>query len=1181
MTIAAVAIAALMRWLLEPVLKVGAPFSTFTLAAIFATWYGGLRTGLLATVLGFILGYFLFVVPNQSALDASIPTVSRFVVYFIICLTIAGFGGAMRDAQQRSHLAEQLARQQAETLRITFASMGDAVITSDVSGNVTYLNAIAQMLTGWTFQDATGQPLTTVFRVMNEQTRQPLKNSDSEIEDHKRRFKTARSTILVGRDGTERVIEDSISLIRDDAGNVAGKVVIFRDISERRLTDVEREQSQQLIIMTLESITDAFLRFDRNWRFAYVNAEAERLMGRPRVELLGKICWNEELPAVGKGVEKEYLRAVAEQITIEFESYFEPGQRWFAIKGNPTAEGGLTVFFHDITESKRAQEALLHGEERLRLAVDATGLGIFDFLPQTGEQVWSERCKTIWGLPADARLTFSDVLNAVHPEDRAIVQQVMDESKDPSGQGEFVVEHRIVRPDDSIGWVLVQGKTVFEGADENRRPVRSLGTILDITERKQAEELLRLSEGHLARELIEMTELQELIARLMVCPNLESALDEVLDATMILLHADMGHIQLYNSRLDALEIVAQRGFRSEFLEHFRSVTRDDHTASGRSLTEGRRTVIEDVQADLSYQPHQRIAANAGYRGIQSTPLLGQNGVPLGMLSTHYHQPHRPTDRELRFLDLYARQAADFIERSRNELALRNSEARYRAIGEAIDFGVWMNDAEGKNIFASDSFLRLVGMTQEQCAGFGWRAALDPDDLANTIAAWEDCVRTGGPLDRELRFRGVDGRWHAILARGTPIKSDTGQTLGWVGINLDISRLKQAEDSLREADRRKDDFLATLAHELRNPLAPMRNAIQLFRMNDSSDSTLESARDVIDRQIQQMTRLIDDLLDVSRISRNKLQLRKERVTLKQIVESAVESSQPLIEEFGHTLSVDLPDEPLILDADATRLAQVFLNLLNNAAKYTEEGGRIDLFARRDDGEVTIAVVDNGIGIPRDKLPTLFQMFSQVEDSISRSQGGLGIGLSLVKRLVEMHGGRIEAKSDGLGTGSTFSVRLPLIVEAAPLPSSDLETTAPSNSKLSILVVDDNVDAADTLTLLLKMMGNEIRTVYDGEAAVQEGDDFRPDVVLLDIGLPKMNGYEVARYMRGQEWSKNSVLIAVTGWGQEDDKRQASEAGFDKHLVKPVNPRSLMKILAGIYEDKYGAAAMQPAGSGTAP
>jgi signal transduction histidine kinase len=375
------------------------------------------------------------------------------------------------------------------------------------------------------------------------------------------------------------------------------------------------------------------------------------------------------------------------------------------------------------------------------------------------------------------------------------------------------------------------------------------------------------------------------------------------------------------------------------------------------------------------------------------------------------------------------------------------------------------------------------------------------------------------------------------------------------------RVLNRTEALRDADRRKDEFLATLAHELRNPLAPVRNAIELLQLQGPATPELQWAKDVIERQMQTMTRLIDDLMDMSRVSQGKIELKRELVELSKVLQFAVESSRPLIEECNHLLTVKLPPYPVIVNGDFTRLSQVFLNLLNNAAKYMEPGGRIEISAEQQTSDVIVVVRDNGIGIPAANLPSIFEMFSQVESALSRSRGGLGIGLYLAKRLVAKHGGYLSARSDGPGKGSEFVVRLPLAVERNDTSATGEFTDMNAlRSNVRVLVVDDNQDAAMTAKMLLQMMGNAVRTAHDGEAAIAEAEEFRPDVVLCDIGLPKKNGYEVARAIREQPWGKNIILIAVTGWGQEDDKCKSQEAGFDRHMVKPVEPLTLMKMIA---------------------
>ena len=378
------------------------------------------------------------------------------------------------------------------------------------------------------------------------------------------------------------------------------------------------------------------------------------------------------------------------------------------------------------------------------------------------------------------------------------------------------------------------------------------------------------------------------------------------------------------------------------------------------------------------------------------------------------------------------------------------------------------------------------------------------------------------------------------------------------VSIAYERLRLMKE-LRVSDRRKDEFLATLAHELRNPLAPIRNGLQLIGAPALNTEALGRVRAMMDRQLAQMVRLIDDLLDVSRITRGKIELRKQRIELATVLTSAAETARPLIESLGHELLIMLPQQPVPLDADLTRLAQVFMNLLNNAAKYTESGGRIEVEAAVQDSDVMVSVRDNGIGISAEVLPNVFELFVQGDRSLERAQGGLGIGLTLVKRLVEMHGGSVQAKSEGIGHGAEFTVRLPLATaRTSEGQTGTMRTTSPGNrQRRRILIADDNLDAAESLATLLGLDGDEVRVAHDGLEAVELEEHFAPDVVVLDIGMPALNGYDAARLIRAR--GSKALLIALTGWGQENDKRSSREAGFDFHLVKPAEPETLRALL----------------------
>ena len=509
---------------------------------------------------------------------------------------------------------------------------------------------------------------------------------------------------------------------------------------------------------------------------------------------------------------------------------------------------------------------------------------------------------------------------------------------------------------------------------------------------------------------------------------------------------------------------------------------------------------------------------------------------------------------------------DITERKEGERAA----ALLSAIVDSSDDAIISKDLNGIITSWNESAERLFGYSAQEMIGQSI-TMLIPADRLDEEAEILNRLKRGERVDHfdTIRIR-KDRSPIPISLTISPIRDSGGRIVGASKIARDITSRKEMEAALKEADRRKDVFLATLAHELRNPLAPIRNALQILMAKGPPDPELQWARGVIDRQVQQMARLLEDLLDVSRISRNKLELRKERVDLTAVVEAALETSRPVIEAGGHEFSVTLPPEPIHLEADPVRLAQVFANLLNNAAKYTEEGGRIWLAAERQGSEVTVSVKDNGIGIMAEMLPRIFEIFTQSNRALVRSQGGLGIGLSLVKGLVELHGGSIEARSDGPGQGSEFVVRLPVagekLVQEPARPGEDEQPKPVTRRR--ILVADDNRDSADSLAMLLKIKGYEVGTAYDGEQAVEAAEALRPDVVLLDIGMPNLNGYDACRRIREQPWGQGMFLIALTGWGQEEDRRRTEEAGFDQHIVKPVDPAVLMKLLASLWSREAG-------------
>ncbi len=770
--------------------------------------------------------------------------------------------------------AEEALRKQSEWLRIALASIGDAVICTDGDGRVTFLNAVAESLTGWPQAEAAGRPLPDVFHIVNERTRQPVESPALRALGDGKIVGLANHTILIARDGTERPIDDSTALLRDEGGTTIGAVLVFRDVTERRRAEEVRARLAAIVESSEDAIVSKTLDgVIRSW-----NVGAERLFGYTAEEAVGR------------------------PITLII-----PPDR--------------------IDEERAILEQLGRGErvehfETVRVTRDGRRL--------------------------DISLTVSPIRDAA---------------------GQVIGASKIAR---------------------------------DITERKRSERDLRESEERY--------------------------------------------------RLAAAE--ASRAAES----------------------------------------------NAKFRAFFEQ---GTNFAGVLALDGSVVEPNR--------------------------LCL-----------EACGFT--RDDVIGKPFW--------------ECGWWNRSAA-----LMETVRA--ACLQAaGGSLSRtETPYFVADGTERVVDLILAPVTDEAGRVLFVAASGTDVTDRRRMEDALRQADQRKDEFLALLAHELRNPLAPLRNGLQVMRLAASDAGAVAQVRDMMERQLGHMVRLIDDLLDISRISRNKMELRRARVQLADVVSNALESARPAIEAGGHELTVSLPTEPVWLDADLTRLAQVFSNLLTNSAKYTEHGGRIWLTAERRGGEAVVSVRDTGIGIPAKALPRIFDMFSQLDRNVERASGGLGIGLALVKGLVEMHGGTVAAESPGEGQGSTFTVRLPAPRMAAQAPSDAAPGADPlaPGPKRRILVVDDSRDSARSMARLLQIRGNEVRTAHDGMAAVETAEEFRPDVILMDVGMPRLSGYGATLQIREQPWGRSVLIIALTGWGQEGDRVRSREAGCDGHLVKPVNLPDLEKLL----------------------
>ena len=683
---------------------------------------------------------------------------------------------------------------------------------------------------------------------------------------------------------------------------------ISRQVEQRLQAERRVAASEQRLRTTLESITDGLVTLDQDGCFDYVNAEAERLLRKTRDELIGQSIW-EMFPAAMERSQPQLQRAAVERVTVEFEAFNPTLDRWFANKAYPTADGGLAIYFRDVTVRKHAEDAVRTSQEGM-----------------------------------EAELASSRLLQAMSVE--------------------FIWED-----------------------------------------------------------------------------DIQALYQKIVDAAVPLMRAQFASMQMLESDhgTDSLKLLAFHGFNARAAEFWQRVRLDSPTSCGAALRSGQRVQVPDVETCASLEGTEDLAVfrDTGIRAVQTTPLLSRTGKTLGMISTHWSEPHEPADRELRLLDILARQAADLIDRRRNE------------------------------------------------------------------------------------------------------------------------------EALREADRRKDIFLATLAHELRNPLAPMRNAVELIKLKGTPDAELVWARDVIDRQVTVMARLLDDLLDIGRISGDKLELRRQQVELGSVIRRAVDACRPQVDSLKHTLIVALPPQPIELDADPVRLGQIFGNLFDNACKYTPAGGHIWVSAGQEGPQAVVRVRDAGIGIPQANLSSIFDMFAQVDRRVEGAQRGLGIGLHLVKRLVELHGGTVEAESAGEGRGSEFTVRLPLVAVSSLVAGTPAgRPRRPPAPPRRILVVDDNRDSAESLAMLLMHGGHDAQIAYDGIEAVEKANSYKPDLILLDIGLPKLNGYDACREIRRRPTGRKPVVVALSGWGQEQDRRRSTQAGFDAHWVKPVDRTKLMDLLASL-------------------
>ncbi|WP_310571198.1 ATP-binding protein [Gemmatimonas sp.] len=761
---------------------------------------------------------------------------------------------------------------------------------------------------------------------------------------------------------------------------------------------------------------------------------------------------------------------------------------------------------------REASASLREGEERLRMALTAARMVAWRYDASSGKFAASDNADDVFGRTSDSPLDHIEQRFAlVHPEDAAQYRDTV--ARAVADGGSYLSQFRTIRSDNGgVVWLEERGHAVAHVPGES---VRLVGVAMDITERKGAEDAIQSSEG-----------------------RTRTILESIPDGFMA--------------------INAEWRFTYINAAGERLLDRMPGDLIGKSIWEEFPAVVGSEFEEI----YRRVAL----QGVGESFTAFYQSLDRWYEVTAYPAPDG--------LSVYFR---DVSAQKKTEERLRASEERRRLALEGAELGMWFVDPSTRAISIDARFQAIFGITERWTSYAQVFDVIHPDDRPTVELAAAAATRLDDPVPYAIEYRILrpDGSLRWVVAKGRTTIDGTGasrRVVSFDGTVADITQRKLDEEErerlvarLGEQDQRKDEFLATLAHELRNPLAPLSNGLQLLNLTPDSSATVVRTRAMMERQLAQMVRLVDDLMDVSRITRGKVELQCAPIDLAHVVQHAVETSRPLIDASRHELTIVAPSNAIMVYGDLTRLAQVLSNLLNNAAKYSEPGGQITLDYARCEDEVRLRVRDTGIGITSQMLPIVFDLFTQSDRSLSKAQGGLGIGLSLVRKLVEMHGGRVEAHSAGSGEGSLFTVWLPAIGQdedsARTLSHTDSPAVLPApSSGRRILVADDNIDAAATLSLLLGMMGHEVRTVHDGADAVAAAETFVPHLILLDIGMPLVDGYDACRQIREHAWGQDIPVVALTGWGQADDRQRSADAGFSQHLVKPVDRSALLRVLA---------------------
>lgn len=806
---------------------------------------------------------------------------------------------------------------------------------------------------------------------------------------------------------------------------------------------------------------------------------------------------------------------------IRFTQYSDALQRWFdvyAFQIGPQSARTVAALIKDVTKHREAAEELKRARSRLDSTLASADIATWEFDIVKNMIHADKNLQRMFNVSEEAAAggRLEDYMAAIHPMDRARVEFEIQKAIESGNSVEMT--YRLVNSDGGIRWVVARGRIE---RNQLGQAVRLPGVVVDVTAQYEAEAKYRRSE-ELRRLALESADLGSWS----------------LNVADHALAADERFSLIYRGNTQPITIDQAYGF----------VPPEEHAMMHEALA-----ASLDPVNPAPYSVEHRVVHEDG--SVRWVYAKGRANFEEGT--------------EGRRLVSLNGTVQDITDRVRSEEAARINEMLFRQLANSIPQLAWTSRPDGYVDWYNDRWFEYTGLTSEQMQGWGWQQIQHPDYLPAVLERWKHSLETGDPLDMLFPLRAANGSFRTFLTRAVPYRNEEGQIIRWVGTNTDISEQQKLQDDLRaaakelsEADRRKDEFLATLAHELRNPLSPIKTAAQLMQMPGNNLNEFRDLSSIIERQVNQMVRLIDDLLDVSRISRGKITLQKQPCRIADIVKGAIEAAEPFIQQCGHTLSVDTSAENLVIDGDAARLIQVLVNLLNNACKYTLNQGHIYLSIKRNGKNVDIVVRDNGIGLLPDQLTRIFEMFAQVDAFGERGQSGLGIGLSLVKNLVEMHEGTVKAESPGPNQGCVFTVSLPLVDAkvAKKFVGAEPSSNQPPFKTYRILVVEDTRAIRYVLTRLLQTMGHEVSEAENGQQGYEKALEVKPEVVISDISMPGLTGYELAQKIRSHADMKDVVLVALTGYGQVADRNKAKESGFDYHLVKPVDAKTLSSFLS---------------------